>query len=35
MKHISVDGNIDVIGVRPTFVLQGWGVGEGGHSRVH
>jgi hypothetical protein len=27
--------NTDVIGVRPTFMLQGCGVGEGGRSRVH
>jgi hypothetical protein len=35
MNHIYVDVNADVIDVRPTFVLQGWGVGvgAGGHSR--
>jgi hypothetical protein len=29
VKHISVDRNADVIGVRATFVVQGCRVGEG------
>jgi hypothetical protein len=32
VKYIYVEGNTDVIGMRPTFMLQGCGVG--GRSRV-